>query len=165
MKVLIGYDGSSYADAAVDDLMRAGLGSEVEVLVASVADFKARQPAFSEFDLVSAASSRIDAVFARGARHHERVLMETGEIAERAARRIRERFPEWDVRTEVLRGDPAEALLQTANSWEADVIVVGSQGRSAIGRFFLGSVAKSVSENAAVPVRVVRRDADKGNSV
>jgi len=38
IKVLIGYDGSSHSDAAVDDLRRAGLPSEVEALVVSVGD-------------------------------------------------------------------------------------------------------------------------------
>ena len=38
MKVLIGYDGSGYSDAAIDDLRRAGLPSEVEALVVSVGD-------------------------------------------------------------------------------------------------------------------------------
>jgi hypothetical protein len=38
MKVLIAYDGSSYADAALDDLRRAGLPREGEALVVSVGD-------------------------------------------------------------------------------------------------------------------------------
>ena len=38
MKFLIAYDGSIYADAAVEDLLRAGLPREAEALVISVAD-------------------------------------------------------------------------------------------------------------------------------
>lgn len=38
MKILIAYDGSSGADAALDDLSRAGLPPEVEVVVLSVAE-------------------------------------------------------------------------------------------------------------------------------
>jgi hypothetical protein len=38
MKVLIAYDGSGYADAALDDLRRAGLPGDAEALVVSVAD-------------------------------------------------------------------------------------------------------------------------------
>ena len=38
MKVLIGYDGSQSADAALADLQRAGLPKETEALIVSVAD-------------------------------------------------------------------------------------------------------------------------------
>ena len=38
MKILIAYDGSSHADAALDDLRRAGLPQEAEALVISAAD-------------------------------------------------------------------------------------------------------------------------------
>ena len=38
MKILIGYDGSECADAALQDLRRAGLPSEADVLVMTVAD-------------------------------------------------------------------------------------------------------------------------------
>ncbi|HEY8462140.1 MAG TPA: universal stress protein, partial [Blastocatellia bacterium] len=37
MKILIGYDGSSYADAAIDHLRRAGLPRSADVMVVSVA--------------------------------------------------------------------------------------------------------------------------------
>ena len=38
MKILIGYDGSECAEAALEDLQRAGLGAEAEALVMTVAD-------------------------------------------------------------------------------------------------------------------------------
>jgi hypothetical protein len=57
----------------------------------------------------------------------------------------------------VLTGTPAWELIDAANDWKADLVVVGSQGRSAIGRFFLGSVSQKVAEIANCSVRVVRR--------
>ena len=38
MRLLIGYDGSSYADATIADLQRAGLPTDVEALVVTVGD-------------------------------------------------------------------------------------------------------------------------------
>jgi hypothetical protein len=38
MKIVIGYDGSEYADAALDDLLRAGLPRDAEALIISVAE-------------------------------------------------------------------------------------------------------------------------------
>ena len=38
MKLLVAYDGSEFADAALADLKNAGFGAETEVLVVSLAD-------------------------------------------------------------------------------------------------------------------------------
>ena len=49
-----------------------------------------------------------------------------------------------------------DGILNTARDESADLIVVGSHGRSGIGRVLLGSVAGKVVANAKVPVLVVR---------
>lgn len=154
---MIAYDGSKLADAAIDDLPRAGLPRDSEVLVASVADLSASGPAISEFALLSAASGRVEAVLAK----EERVLKEAEDLASKAVDRLRGQFPEWKVRYEILQGKPADELLRKAAQWKPDLIMGGSQGRSAIGRFFLGSVSKRVAEEATCAVRVVRRGFEK----
>ena len=164
MKVIIAYDGSTYADAALDDLRRAGFPRDSEILVASVADTSIGMPMPSEFDMVSAASRRLDAVIAQARQHEARVLKETEATAANAVDKIRQQFPEWNVWAEVLRGDPAEELLRSADEWNADLIMGGSQGRSAIGRFFLGSVSKSVADRTAAAVRVARPGFEKPDS-
>lgn len=72
-------------------------------------------------------------------------------------------FPQWKVRAEALAGTPALALIQKADEWDADLIVVGSQGRSALGRFFLGSVSKQVATESHCSVRVARHKIEKVN--
>lgn len=153
MKVMIAYDGSKHADLAIDDAARAGLPHDSEVLVATVADLSANSPAVSEFALLSAASRRVEAVLAK----EERVFKEAENLASKAVERLRRRFPEWKVRYDILRGQPADELLRKAAQWKPDLIIGGSQGRSAIGRFFLGSVSRKVAEEARCAVRVVRR--------
>ena len=155
MKVLIGYDGSNHANAAIDDLTRAGLPRGSEVLVASVADFSTGRPAVSEFNLISAASRRIDTMLEQVRYNEARVLRDARSMTSGIVHRLRRQFPSWKVNSEILSGSPAEELLRKAHGWDADLVVVGSQGRSAIGRFFLGSVSKTVAENAAASVRVV----------
>lgn len=157
MKVVIAYDGSTQADAAIDDLIRAGLPRDSHVLVASVADFSDRKPTYSEFDLLSAASTRVDAVLEQVRHHEAQVLKETRSMVSKVVHRIRRQFPDWTVHSDVLRGAPAEALLEKVGEWIPDLIMGGAQGRSAIGRFFLGSVSKTVAEKANCSVRVVRR--------
>ncbi|HKU66956.1 MAG TPA: universal stress protein [Candidatus Baltobacteraceae bacterium] len=62
------------------------------------------------------------------------------------------------VQTIRVSGQPSSGILECAASAGADLIVMGSHGRSGIERALLGSVAESVLRHASVPVMVVRRD-------
>ena len=53
-------------------------------------------------------------------------------------------------------GRPAEVIIETANKWKADLIVVGSHGRSFWGRIALGSVSDAVTHHAPCSVLIVR---------
>ena len=53
-------------------------------------------------------------------------------------------------------GDAADTICQTAKRLGVDVIVVGSHGRTGLGRLFLGSVSEQVVRHAPCPVLVVR---------
>ncbi|MGH7230688.1 MAG: universal stress protein [Nitrospiraceae bacterium] len=52
-----------------------------------------------------------------------------------------------------------EIILEQATSFMADLIVIGSQGRSGLQRLVLGSVAESVIRRACCPVLVVKASA------
>lgn len=162
-KLMIAYDGSEFADAAIDDLPRAGMPDNADVLIVSVADLSVGTPEVSEFDILSAASRRTDAVLGAVRSHQAQMLKETRGIVSKIVHDIRVRFPEWRVHGEVLRGRPVDELLRKSDSWKPDLITGGSQGRSTIGRFFLGSVSRSVAEDAACSVRVVRRGLEKAD--
>ena len=56
----------------------------------------------------------------------------------------------------LLEGDPAEQILNLANEVGADVIVVGSHGRTGFSRVLLGSVAEEIVRRAECPVVVVK---------
>jgi nucleotide-binding universal stress UspA family protein len=62
----------------------------------------------------------------------------------------------------VWEGEPGESILEAANAERADMIILGSHGRGPLGRLLLGSVSQHVVRLAAVPVVVVRHDADGG---
>ncbi len=165
MTVLIAYDGSDCAREALADLRRAGLPREAEALVVSVSDLWV-PPVRSSFETVEKiiSSDRAAAVLAHAEEEASRSLERAGELAEEAARRLRRDFPEWDVRAEVAVGTPAQELIQKADRRRADLLVVGSHGRSALGRLVLGSVSQKVAGEARCSVRVARRDAQAGDS-
>lgn len=56
----------------------------------------------------------------------------------------------------VWEGSPGEAIVEAALAEEADLIVVGSRGRGAVGRVLIGSVSDHVVRHAPCPVMVVR---------
>lgn len=60
------------------------------------------------------------------------------------------------VETRLETGRPAREILDAADETDVDHIVVGSRGRSGLGRVLFGSVAKTVTRRASVPVTVVR---------
>ena len=55
----------------------------------------------------------------------------------------------------VSRLSPAEAILETAESIGADMIVMGTHGRGAVGRLLLGSVALRVLRETKCPVATI----------
>jgi universal stress protein A len=56
----------------------------------------------------------------------------------------------------LLRGVPHEAIVRAARSERADLVVLGTHGRTGAGRFFLGSVASRVIATAPCPVLTAR---------
>jgi len=58
----------------------------------------------------------------------------------------------------VLEGGPGREIVRAASARKADLIVVGTHGRTGLPRFFLGSVATRVVATAPCPVVTVRPD-------
>jgi nucleotide-binding universal stress UspA family protein len=61
------------------------------------------------------------------------------------------------VGSEILHGNPKNVILDEAEKWGADLIVLGSHGISAIERFLLGSVSLAVTMHAKCSVEVFRQ--------
>ena len=62
----------------------------------------------------------------------------------------------FSVTTSVIIGDARNVILDVAGEWKADLIIVGSHGRTGLGRFFLGSVSEAVARHALCSVQIVR---------
>src|ERR1043165_3601861 len=162
MKILIAHDGSQSADAALVDLQRAGLPVEAEARIVSVADVM-MVPATPGYELAGEAlmSRRVTSGLLHAQRQTERVVKEAKDFARRASDQVRSYFPHSSVQAETLAGSPAAELIAKADEWRPDLIVVGSQGRSAVSRFILGSVSKKVVTDSDHSVRVSRGDLEK----
>ena len=160
MKILVAYDGSEGADAALRDLQRAGLPREAEALIISVADVMIT-PETSRYEIAGQAlmSRRFTGGLMYAERQATRVLHEAREFGSKGSARLRSLFPYWAVRSEVLTGTAWSELIRKANEWEPDLVVLGSQERTAFGRFILGSVSTKVATDSNYSVRVAREPA------
>jgi nucleotide-binding universal stress UspA family protein len=165
MRILIGYDGSEGGDVALDDLRKAGLPRDVEALIVSIAEVM-MPPSSIGAEAVGPpmTSQRVTEALAHAEARTEQALKEAKESAVKAGDLVRSYFPGWKVQTEGLGGWPATDLINKADEWKADLVVVGSRGRSAIGRFILGSVSKKVVTDSQHSVRVARGAVEKNDS-
>ena len=162
MKILLGYDGSESADAALRDLKRAGLPDEAEALIVSVADVM-MTPATSNYEIAEQAltSRRVTASLMLAQKETARIVSEAKAFTRKASELVRSYFPDWHVREEVLTGQPSHELISKADEWKPDLVVVGSHGHSLAGRLILGSVSKKIMTDSHHSVRVTRGALEK----
>lgn len=154
MKILIGYDGSECANAALDDLQRSGIPAEAEVTVLTAADV------FIPPEI----SAEAAAPFPPNVPHGVKLAMvrnkDRFEEAERqaaeAADILQSKFPGWKITPDAHAETPHWAIIMKAAEWKPDLIVVGSHGRSALGRMILGSVSQKVLYESRSSVRIAR---------
>ena len=97
------------------------------------------------------------------------VVREAEEYLARVAARL-QRDGIKDLQTSVWYGPAASAIVEAARLRGADLIVMGTHGRSGLGRLILGSVAESVLRGTTTPILLVRApeapvDAPRGASV
>lgn len=71
------------------------------------------------------------------------------------AQKIKSVHPKVEVLEDVVVGFPKEEIVKCSETWPADLIVMGSHGRNAIQRLFLGSCSLSVLGTGVCPVLIV----------
>ena len=166
IRILVGYDGSSCADAALDDLRRAGLPRNAEAVILTVAEVWL--PAPFNREPVGTVESSVSTPAAKPSWSQTAAavapMSEDRSLAYAAKARLQTRFPSWVVKVEELSGSPSREILKRAAELKPHLIVVGSQGQSALGRFLLGSVSQKVVNEARCTVRVSRGTAWKDGS-
>lgn len=83
-------------------------------------------------------------------------------LINQAEENIQQLIKMYDNVKEVLRftpeGFPKDEILNTAKEWEADLIIMGTHGRTGLAHLLVGSVAEYVIKHAGIPVMVVPKD-------
>jgi nucleotide-binding universal stress UspA family protein len=149
LKVLIAYDGSSYADKAVQAVLAGSWASEIRIKLLAVVP-----PLLEElFGL-----DKLDSFDPDELHLFDHAKPEPSVLSKMGARlrELNETFGRKHVSFAMIRGDAREAILAQAEEWQAHLIVMGSHGRVGIARFLVGSVAQAVSMYADCSVRIIR---------
>jgi nucleotide-binding universal stress UspA family protein len=166
LRVLIPYDGSETAEATLKDLSRAGLPGELDALIAVTQVWLPSSP----YEITSAVSARRLKLLTSGLSSHAPALQEHEEqrvLSLEAERKLRSMFPEGRVKTEAIQGTAAmaQAMLQRAKRWGADLIVLGSKhSRSSQISDYAGPALR-VAQDAHCSVRITRPSDRRADSV
>jgi nucleotide-binding universal stress UspA family protein len=144
MKILFATDGSPFSQAAASEIIQRSYPRGTEVKIISV---------FHPWPFIPEPTLMLTAA------HYE--SLEQGrnratEIVENTAKKISESAPQLVVTTAVLEGLPKQVIIEEAERWGADWIILGSHGYGPVRRFLLGSVSQSVVLNAPCSVEIVR---------
>jgi nucleotide-binding universal stress UspA family protein len=135
--ILLATDGSAASEGASGEAIDLAVQVGARLLVVSVLGASSR-PSEASAETAGPADSR------------DSLTNKAQAIVQRAkAAGADATFLVWD-------GDPGEAIVAAADSENADLIVVGSHGRSGVSRFLIGSVSDHVVRHAHCPVMVVR---------
>jgi nucleotide-binding universal stress UspA family protein len=142
-KLLLATDLSEASAGATDQAFELAERLGASLLVVSVIDPGALRRAPAPRTASLTGPLRMDQVRERR-EHVAQALVERGRQAG-----VEVSFLVWD-------GDPGDTIVEAATAEQVDMVLVGSHGRGAVGRFFLGSVSEHVVRNAPCPVLVVR---------
>ena len=143
-RVLVTTDGSDHSRDAAQFLAVLPLPQEAEVRVVNVVRLYDPFPGVLPMDREDFRRA-VEEVRAKQQQAAERFVREASETIQRAGKQVR---------TEILGGDPADEVLRTLSEWEADLLVMGARGVSAIERLLVGSVADRLLKKAECSVLI-----------
>lgn len=143
-RILVPTDGSRPSGAALTAALRLAREQGAKVRVVHVAD--------------TVPPAGVDEMYREFDRYREGALAAGRRVIRRAESRARaERVRAESAVVETLVHDVAGAIVEEAARWRADLIALGTHGRSGLARVVLGSVAEAVARHAATAVLLIKR--------
>lgn len=146
MKILLAVDGSGYSEAAIEEVIKRPWPPQSEVKIVTAIETPMMVgiglepwPVNYLNDLQKSAREGAEAVIASAMRKLKEASEKTLKVSH-----------------EIIDGPPSQVIVEEAESWGADLIVMGSRGLGAWSRLLLGSVSSAVVHHAKCSVEIVR---------
>jgi nucleotide-binding universal stress UspA family protein len=147
MKILLAIDDSEFSRAAVSTVIREFRPTAAEVHVLHVIEPLRLAPPLVGSGVGPSVPGDFIGVVEGWLDKAESLLSQTAGRLESAGFRVTTSVNEGDARTQI---------LDFAEKWKPNLIVVGSHGRRGLDRFLLGSVSEAVAHHAHCSVQIVR---------
>jgi nucleotide-binding universal stress UspA family protein len=149
LKILLPTDGSEFSIAAAKSVASRPWPTGSQIKIVSVEEIPVLENQTTAFPLAAVYPASLLEELLECARNHAKEAVEN-------ARKI---FMGTDLEvlgSPVPLGDPRNAILDQAQGWQADLVVLGSHGRHGLDRMLMGSVSETVAIHAACSVEVIR---------
>jgi len=143
-RILLAIDASKFSEAAIQAVIDRIKSPNAEVHVFTVVDLMDH---FADEKKTEAAAAPLYEM--KLSRLHD-----ASELVEKAAQLLRRAG--FKANVGVAEGNPTTRIIEEAEQWQADLIVLGSHGRKAFDRALMGSVTEGVARYAPCSVEIVR---------
>jgi nucleotide-binding universal stress UspA family protein len=147
MKILLALDNSAHSKIVLEKI--AGRPYPPDTKVRIVSAYK-RTPLLSALEPMGVSQE----YYAEADRS---ALKAAKNSVENAAKILHEKNPSLTITTAVIEGVPKNVILEEAETFGADLIILGSHGHGIVERFLLGSVSLAVVLHAKCSVEIVRK--------
>ena len=137
-KILIAVDSSEYSMKAAKKGLELARQLQAEAALLFVVD-------------ISKALGNIDAGIT-----HEQALIVLKKEAELTMDELAEMYNGNELMKFMPEGHPEEDILKTAENWKADLLVLGTHGRTGLKHLLMGSIAEHMIRHSVIPVMIVR---------
>ncbi|HKO97606.1 MAG TPA: universal stress protein [Pyrinomonadaceae bacterium] len=146
MKILLAVDGSAYSDAAIEEVLQRPWPAQSEVKV--ITAFEA--PIMAGMEPWAATPTYFDQL-------ETAVRSAAQAVIDGAVEKLKTIKGTLKISSDAIPGPPRQVIIEEAERWNADLIIMGSRGLGAWNRLLLGSVSSAVVHHAHCSVEVVRR--------
>ena len=146
MKILLATDGSTFSDAAVREVAKKPWPPGSEVKIISVVE----PPLLPTLETWVPPENYIEALEAASEEQAQAILKKASETIRNGHN------GNLRISTEIVMGHPKHAIIDEADSWGADLILLGSHGYRGLTRLWLGSVSQAVASHAKCSVGIIR---------
>jgi nucleotide-binding universal stress UspA family protein len=143
VKILLAVDDSKFSEAATKAVVRQAHVKDTEVRVLHVVE----PPSLLVAREMGGYDPALEEVWEKESKHAKVFVEKTAESL---------RSHGLKVSTSVHQGDPKSLIIDAADEWHADLIVLGSHGRNGLDRFLMGSVSEAIARHAHCSVEIVR---------
>jgi len=148
MKVMIAIDGSNCSLAAAESVVARPWPEDTEFMFVSVVE--PAVPGYGEWH-----TSNVPYL----AEAQQELLEDSEKLVQERVEFLKREFPHNQVFGKVVEGNVRDRIIDEANEWRADFIILGSHGRTGFSKVLLGSVAEAVSAKAPCSVEIIRTSA------